>query len=134
MPRFADPPRPWRGGRALRDARTCYDHLAGRLGVALAEALERDGHVRAASEITPSGARFFFDQGVVLAQGKRPPCRACLDWSERVPHIAGGLGAALAAHAFGQGWVRRIPGGRALEITAAGRVGFARAFTVVFPA
>ena len=127
MPRFATPPKPWRGGAALRDARTCYDHLAGRLGVALAEALARDGHVTLApghAELTPSGRRFLADRGIALVPGKRPICRACLDWSERRPHLAGALGAALAAHALEKNWVQRIPGHRAVMMTPAGRAGF----------
>lgn len=133
MPRFATPPKPWRGGVALRDARTCYDHLAGRLGVALAEALARDGHIILApdhADVTSSGARFFADRGITPRPVTRKLCRACLDWSERRPHLAGALGGALASHALAQGWVQRIPSARALIVTQAGRAGFARDFGV----
>ncbi|WP_208855404.1 hypothetical protein [Paracoccus versutus] len=62
--------------------------------------------------------------------GRRPLCRPCLDWSERRPHLAGALGAAICTHALDQGWVRRRIGTRALEITPAGRIGFRQAFGV----
>ena len=134
MPRFAEPAKPWRGGAALRDARTCYDHLAGRLGVALADALAREGYIRIdgdSAAVTESGAAFFSEHRIALPRGKRRFCRACLDWSERRPHLAGTVGGALAAHAFAQGWVHRIPGGgRALMITEPGRAAIERTFGV----
>ena len=83
----------WRGGEALRTARTCYDHLAGRLGVALADALSARGHVTLGTdggEVTEQGARFLDGFGASPAPGRRVFCRPCLDWSERRPHLAGG--------------------------------------------
>jgi DNA-binding transcriptional ArsR family regulator len=123
----------WRGGEALRTARTCYDHLAGRLGVALADSLTGHGHIALASdggEVTPSGHAFLRDFGAEPAAGKRVFCRPCLDWSERRPHIAGRLGAALACRCFELGWISRMRDTRALTITAAGRSGFAERFGV----
>jgi len=109
---------------ALRRARTCYDHIAGRLGVALADTLRARGFVvlaDGAAEVTAAGLRHFHDLGVALpGTASRPLCRTCLDWSERRPHLAGRLGAALLDHALGQGWVVRAPETRALVVTRAG--------------
>ena len=114
---------------ALRAARTCYDHLAGRLGTALMDALLVRGLV-ADEHVTATGAERFGELGIDLdaIPGRRPRFRSCLDWSERRPHAAGKLGAALAAHAFEFGWVERLDGSRALRVTPAGEVGFADAF------
>jgi DNA-binding transcriptional ArsR family regulator len=117
---------------ALRAARTCYDHLAGHLGVALADALVEGGQVELASDggvVTDAGIRFFSRIGIDLdsvsaSSGKRTVrvlCRPCLDWSERRPHIAGTIGAALCAFSFGSGWIRRNNGTRAVTITPKGQ-------------
>lgn len=120
---------------ALRAARTCYDHLAGRLGVALADAMAARGHVVLAEEggaasVTEAGLGFLDARlGIALpARGQRPACRACLDWSERRAHLAGRLGAALCETAFARGWIARLPDSRAVRVTAAGRAGFAETF------
>ena len=131
-----EPPRTgaWRGGEALRTARTCYDHLAGRLGVALADALLEHGHVALASdggEVTEVGKRFLDAFGASPAPGRRVFCRPCLDWSERRPHLAGRLGAALASRCFELGWVAQQRDTRALAISAAGRLGFRETFGIV---
>lgn len=123
----------WRGGEALRTARTCYDHLAGRLAVALADSLTERGHLALASdggEVTTSGHAFLRSFGAEPGPGKRIFCRPCLDWSERRPHIAGRLGAALACRCFELGWVKRLRDTRAVAITDAGREGFAAQFGV----
>lgn len=118
----------------LRTARTCYDHLAGRLGVALADSLARDGHVVLSDEggeVTETGLRFLREFGLALdelARRKRVFCRPCLDWSERRPHIAGAVGAGLAACCLELGWVRRNRASRVVTITPAGHEGFARVF------
>ncbi len=81
----APTPPPWRGGEALRTARTCYDHLAGRLGVAVADSLSSAGHLVLSAdggEVTPSGDAFLAKFGAHPAEGKRVFCRPCLDWSE----------------------------------------------------
>ena len=129
-------PRPagtWRGGAALRTARTCYDHLAGRLGVALADSLVDAGHVALTAdggEVTPSGHDFLAGFGAAPTPGRRVFCRPCLDWSERRPHIAGRLGAALAARCFELGWIARMRDTRAVAITPEGASGFAETFGV----
>src|ERR671936_3170631 len=103
---------------ALRAARTCYDHLAGRLGTALMDALLERGFVRD-EHVTPAGVEKLARLGVDLDSipGRRPLFRSCLDWSERRPHAAGKLGAALAARAFELGWVERLDGTRAVRVT-----------------
>jgi DNA-binding transcriptional ArsR family regulator len=124
----------WRGGEALRTARTCYDHLAGRLGVALADALTERGHVALGpdgGEVTEAGRQFLDGFGASPAAGRRVFCRTCLDWSERRPHLAGRLGAALASRCFELGWVLHQRDTRALAITAAGRDGFRDMFGIV---
>lgn len=118
---------------ALRAARTCYDHFAGRFGVALADALVARGFVNLSDcggEVTPAGLVFFRDQDIDLDAGisKRVFCRPCLDWSERRYHVAGIVGACLCRTAFERGWVARISGTRAVTVTTAGR----RAFRDVF--
>lgn len=124
---------------ALRAARTCYDHLAGQLGVALSDAMVARGFVELGSDaglVTDPGLRFLAEIGLdaeaLSAQrGKRSGrllCRPCLDWSERRPHLAGVLGAALCAHCLDQGWVRRLDGARAVAITPKGQGVFRERF------
>lgn len=109
----------------VRRARTCYDHLAGRLGVALTERLVAQEWVDAAlTTVTPAGRSALAAQlGIDLDDvrtGRRPLLRACRDWTERRDHVAGVLGARLAAHALADGWVVRKPGSRGLTVTAHG--------------
>ncbi len=126
----------WKGDDALRRARTCYDHLAGWLGVALADALTRGEHVILTDdggEVTAGGTAFLDKFGIdvaALGQGKRPFCRPCLDWSERRPHLAGTLGAALAARAFELGWIARQRDTRAVAITGKGERGLTEVFGI----
>lgn len=118
------PPRVGPRDAALRRARTCYDHLAGRLAVAMADAMVARGHIELAEDggaVTEAGLGFLRGLGIVPAAARgRVFCRPCLDWSERRPHVAGALGAALCARCLGAGWVRRLPGTRALEVTPQG--------------
>jgi len=121
--------------QALRAARTCYDHLAGRLGVALTDALVAAGHAEIdgdAGAITDSGVAFFDGLGIGLDRGRRNRvlCRPCLDWSERRPHLAGSVGAALCAHAFEQSWIRRVDGSRAVAVTPKGQQALYASFGV----
>ncbi|MCC6471441.1 MAG: helix-turn-helix transcriptional regulator [Alphaproteobacteria bacterium] len=121
---------------ALRAGRTCYDHLAGRLGVALADALIARGCVVLSNdggEATESGMAFFRRLAIDTAPRKgrrRCFCRPCLDWSERRPHIAGQLGAALAERCFDLGWIQRVRDSRAVVVTTKGQSGFKREFGI----
>jgi len=123
-------------GRAVRAGRTCYDHLAGRLGVCLTRALLDRGAVRLAGaefDVTPAGEQLLGELGIDLATvraRRRAFAPACLDWSEREPHIAGALGAALLTRLFDLGWIKRMPASRAVEVTLAGRRGFHRTFGI----
>ena len=128
--------RAWHHGEALRAARSCYDHLAGEAGVALADALVERGLLdpgEGGFVITAPGeselAAFGLDVGAILG-ARRATARACLDWSERRPHVGGALGAALLSELLGRRWLRRRPEGRALAVTAAGRAGFEATFGV----
>lgn len=110
----------------LREARICYDHLAGAMGVRLFGGLRQSG-VLAGDDanvgLTPRGeeviARFGIDPGP-LKRARRPLCRACLDWSERRPHLAGGLGAAVLTHFLEKGWIHRRDGSRTLLFSSEG--------------
>jgi DNA-binding transcriptional ArsR family regulator len=123
--------------RAMRAARTCWNHLAGELGVHLADALVERGHLELSPEagaMTDAGRVFFRDFGIDLralptASG-RTFCRPCLDWSERRLHLGGALGAAIAERCFALGWIRRAEGSRAVTVTPAGSRGFHEAFGI----
>jgi DNA-binding transcriptional ArsR family regulator len=119
---------------ALRFARTCYDHLAGQLGVAIADALVARGHVvltEDGGEVTQPGTRFLTGFGADLnLRSKRIFCRPCLDWSERRYHIAGLVGAEIWRRALELGWLKRERDSRAVRLTAAGRAGLLDTFGV----
>jgi len=121
---------------ALRFARTCYDHLAGRLGVAVADALVAKKFVVLSDEggeVTKTGARFLNDFGAALdskAAGKRIFCRACLDWSERRYHVAGWVGSEIWRRCLELGWLARQRDSRAVRLTPAGRRGLRETFGV----
>jgi DNA-binding transcriptional ArsR family regulator len=105
--------------RPLRFARCCYDHLAGQLGVAITERLPR------------LGSRIYAELGIDLAALealRRPLSRCCVDWTERRPHIAGSLGAALLTAYQDNGWLVRAPESRRLEATPRGRERFSELF------
>ncbi|MFI1420484.1 ArsR/SmtB family transcription factor [Streptomyces sp. NPDC020731] len=110
-------------GSAMARGRTCYDHLAGRLGTAVTDALTARGLLLQDTgfALTDAGVRWFSAAGIGLdRRGRRPLARACLDWTERRPHLAGVAGAALCRHALGTGWCVRIGSGRAVKVTEAG--------------
>ena len=120
---------------AERVARTCYDHLAGRLGVAVCDALLEARAIAPDGErdyvLGPRADRAFDALGVTLPlPGRRAYARACLDWSERRPHLAGALGAAVAETLLDRRWVARVPGTRALRVTEAGREGLRDALSL----
>lgn len=136
------PPAPIRSLRqaaedqALRYARTCYDHLAGSLGVRLTQSLVRTGVLAEGDggfELTAGGAEVLRRFGVDVDRVKRKR-RAfspkCLDWSERRHHLAGALGNALMERMIELGWVERSAQSRAVKLTAKGRTGLWDAFAV----
>jgi DNA-binding transcriptional ArsR family regulator len=125
----------WRGGDALKTARTCYDHMAGRIAVSIADHLIAKSHVvldEDGGKVTDAGRAFLEGVGVDLAAASKRKvfCRPCLDWSERRPHLAGVVGGALLGYALRRGWVERVKDSRALTVTAAGHQGFADTFGV----
>ncbi len=150
------PPEPVRSLRAatqaaaLRRARACYDHMAGRLGVEVMAALLARGHLAGGDgrhdqararldkysgagrdftyAVTEAGERFFTDFGLDL--GLRPTVRYCVDWTEQRHHLAGGLGTQLLDRFLERGWVRRVAVGRALVVTESGLSGVGRAFGI----
>jgi DNA-binding transcriptional ArsR family regulator len=127
------------GDRAMRRARTCYDHLAGELGVAIADALIATGAIEFEDEaglVTPGGLEFAARHGFAPHIGDKSPrtaralCRPCLDWSERRPHIAGRLGAAICARFLEDAYVRRVDSTRALTVTPKGRTALKEIFGI----
>ncbi len=134
---------------AIVAARTCYDHLAGRVGVALFDALVARGALVADSEsvaavngragstrpvtLGHAAPEVFGALGIDVAAArreKRKLATACLDWTERRPHLGGALGAALWSVAVERGWVVRQPGSRAVLVTEVGRAALADAFAL----
>jgi DNA-binding transcriptional ArsR family regulator len=117
---------------ALRDARVCYDHLAGERAVKLMDTLTAKGLLAGgdAPILTDDGQAFFIGFGIdiaTLAKARRPLCRACLDWSERRNHLGGALGAAVLTRILETGWAKRGDG-RVVAFSPAG----SRAFTAAF--
>jgi hypothetical protein len=114
----------------LRAARTCYDHLAGVLGVAVTEALisrqalllDEGGDFRLGPAAEPAFGALGVDlAGQLGSRASRPLLRACLDWTEKRPHLAGRLGAAVAGSMLGAGWLVRNSAGRSVAVTELGR-------------
>jgi DNA-binding transcriptional ArsR family regulator len=126
----------WNGDEQLRTARTCYDHIAGRLGVALTDALTRRKHIVLTEDggiVTRAGEKHLSGFGIKLDElrtGRRTFCRPCIDWSERRPHLAGALAAAFAGRCFELGWIARIRDSRALTVAAKGETGFKEVFGI----
>jgi DNA-binding transcriptional ArsR family regulator len=118
---------PTREATALRNARTCYNHLAGRLGVAVTSGLQSKGFVVPSAgkrfDVTEAGREWFGSFGIdvtSLKPGARGIARQCLDWTEREHHLAGPLGVALLFAFVDRGWIRRESAGRALQVTPEG--------------
>jgi DNA-binding transcriptional ArsR family regulator len=117
-------PGPTRAPEPLRFVRLCFDHLAGKLAVDLTDALERRGVVEPtdeAWELTASGTAWLARIKAPAPTGRRTLARRCLDWSERRDHLAGALGASLAACFLQRRWLARLPDTRALRLTVEGR-------------
>ena len=118
----------------MRQARVCYDHLAGDFGVRMFDYLTQRqllAFVDAELTLTPRGRHFCTEFGIDLAaigSVRRPMCKACLDWSVRRNHLAGSLGAALLDRIFETKWARREPGSRVVSFTARGRDQFEALF------
>lgn len=118
--------------RTLREARICYDHLAGDMGVAMFDAFIGHDYLALSGEdveLTEQGAAFFTGFGIDLAamRGKRRPlCRTCLDWSVRRAHLAGSLGAAMLDEMMTRKWARRDNDSRIIRFTPPGRQAFER--------
>ena len=124
---------------ALRFARTCYDHLAGRLGAAITDALVRKKYLRLSDEggeLTTAGKRFLtaFGCALIPAPGtRRIYCRPCLDWSERRNHIAGHVGAEICRVCLERGWLISRRGSRAIHLTSTGRRGLREVLGIDVP-
>ncbi len=136
----------------LRSARTCYDHLAGRLGVQIMGSLLdrevlvggdgrfdpiRDGDDALSSpghdvpyELTDAGQAFLVDVGVELPTSRRPLVRYCVDWTEQRHHLSGALGRAVLDRFVSADWVKRVPRGRAVIVTDQGRAALANTFGI----
>lgn len=111
---------------ALARGRTCYDHLAGRLGVTITDAMIESGLLDQSAGFALTGAGAAWLTGAVgadpaaLRTGRRPLVRACLDWTERRSHLAGAAGAQLCSRMLALRWIRRLPTSRAVRVTPAG--------------
>lgn len=121
---------------AMKLARTCYDHLAGRLGVALTRSLVERGVLNESAksfEITQSGRRDLAAFGLnleAIEKSRRAHASRCLDWSERTPHLGGALGAALLGEIESRKWISRKKGSRAVGITPLGRAELEKNFGI----
>jgi DNA-binding transcriptional ArsR family regulator len=124
--------RPGPKDEAMRHARSCYDHLAGRLAVNLFGHWLAEGWLawrKGAIHLTRRGREFLAGQGValnLLEDQKRPLCRSCMDWSERRHHLAGALGAEILALAVAKGWAAREPSQRMVRFSRRGEENFVR--------
>jgi len=120
--------------KLLQDARTCYDHLAGKLGVQLTESMLKAGYLTLEGKqfvLTDEGTLFFTTFGIdltALKRKRRSFSHACLDWSERRYHLAGALGCELLNQFFNLGWLLRVPSIRAIKVTEKGKLGFKEVF------
>jgi hypothetical protein len=125
--------------RDFNAARICYDHLAGRLAVDVSDFLAAHEYILIgdqAAEITSAGTRFLTEFGIELAalSSTSPAfCRLCFDWTERRPHIAGAVGAALMKRCFDLGWTERMRHTSAVTVTELGRHGFLETFGIGVP-
>ncbi len=121
---------------ALREARVCYNHLAGEMGVRMYDSMLASGGLKTAGEdvlLTDKGDAFAREFGIDLDNlntARRPMCRACLDWSARRTHLAGALGQALLTRVIDLGWAKRLPDSRVITFSTSGRDAFIDLFPV----
>jgi hypothetical protein len=123
----------------LQHARTCYSHLAGWLGVAIADALQREGYLTAATgrafAVTDQGRSWFEQRGITIPRASGVAnlkvARQCLDWTERRPHLAGTLGVAMYKRFAELGWIASLRKSRALRVTLEGREAFSKHLRIV---
>ena len=126
--------RPGPKDAAMREARVCYDHLAGNFGVRMFDSMIAQRHLALDAgkiELDANGERFVSEMGIDLSKlraSRRPLCRCCLDWSERRDHLAGSLGAAFLAALLAKGWARRDGSSRAVHFTPPGKAAFLKLF------
>ena len=136
LPETAPPARP-SPGQGLSYARSCYDHIAGRLGTDLHDSFMERGWIEmqeGVPRLTPTGESFVIDFGIdleLLKAKRRPLLRIDLDWTERRNHLAGSLPAALMDHLIGEKWIRRRQDKRQLTVTDKGRSGLAQTFGIL---
>jgi DNA-binding transcriptional ArsR family regulator len=118
----------------MRELRSCYDHLAGRIAVELSSRIIEEGNSETgAAHLSQEGVSLLERIGIDLDQlrsGRRAVCKVCVDWSERRPHVAGAVGAAILGRLKTLGWVKARPTGRALILTAAGERGVSEVFGI----
>lgn len=126
--------RPGPKDEAMREARVCYDHLAGAQAVQMLDRFLAEGIVLADGDSLSLGRKaqpFFAARGIdvgALSGARRPLCRSCLDWSVRRSHLSGALGAAILQRILAQKWARKEPGSRVVRFTPNGRRAFAEVF------
>lgn len=120
----------------LRQARVCYNHLAGDMGTQMFDSLVTQGHLVLEGEaliLTASGAAFVTKFGIDLAQlrkARAPLCRECLDWSARRSHLAGSLGRAFLTRFEDLGWAKRDPASRVISFSSHGARDFNHLFSL----
>jgi DNA-binding transcriptional ArsR family regulator len=114
----------------IKYCRTCYDHLAGKIGIEITEKLLFENYIKLENKIfivTEKGEIFFKDLGINLIELKKQRrifAKPCLDWSERKHHISGSLATAMLIKFLELDWIRKIPNSRAIIITSNGNKGF----------
>ena len=128
------------GDRSLRLARLCYDHVAGALGVTILDRMLGYGWLVGVAgpdfEVTEPGTQALAKIGVDLEScrhARRHFARPCLDWSERRPHLAGALGAAVTRALLDRQWLRSAGTGRGLQLTSLGEHGLRSTFSIRIP-